>query len=112
MICFTVIFGVLLFIIWITGRLLRRKSVEPPEPSSSLDKVGGTVLGLLEGLLLVSIISMDINFYPAPKNARSPLEDAVSYKVIKHIAPSIRDFTIMPFSALKNPPDKSETDDL
>jgi uncharacterized membrane protein required for colicin V production len=101
-ISFVIVFGVVLTIIWIAGAILIKRIAKPPQTSSSLNKIGGTVLGLVEGIFIVSVIIMCIDFYPAHNDARSPMEDAISYKFIKYIAPSIKDFTMNPVSRLRN----------
>lgn len=108
---FSVIFIVLITIIWVVGSLLRKKIARPSETSSSLSRIGGGFLGLLESILLISIIIMDINFYPASNGGKSPLEDTMSYKVIQQIAPSIEYFTIGPISRIKDISDISESEE-
>ncbi len=110
MICFIIVFGIILFIIWLVGAILSKR-ISKPQTSSGLDKVGGAILGLVEGVLIVSIIIMFIDFYPTPK-ARSPLEDAISYKAIKNIAPGIKDLTMRPISRIKHTDKKSKSDDI
>jgi hypothetical protein len=60
---------------------------------------------------MVSIIVMWVDFHPMSTEAYSPFENAISYKVVKHIAPSIRDFTIRPFSRFKEKSSTSESED-
>jgi len=110
MICFTAIFAIFLGIIWVVVFILKKVS-KPPETSSSLSKIGGTILGIAEGVLIVSIIIMGISFY-SPPIIQSPLENAVSYRVIKQIAPGIKDFTVAHIPSLKEETDVSESDDL
>ena len=112
MICFMTVFGVLALTLWIAEHMIRKRMWEPPETSNSLNKVGGIILGLLEGILIMSIITMGIEIYDVPDNARSPLEDAASYKAIKPVAPSIRDFTLGPLSHLRKTGNSSEADDV
>jgi len=110
MICFTAIFVIFLAIIWVAAFILKRVS-NPPETSSSLSKIGGTILGIAQGILIVSIAIMGISFYPPPE-IQSPLEKAISYRVIKNIAPSIKDFTVRYIPRAKELPDESESDGL
>ena len=110
MACFIAIFGIVLTAIWVVGSILIKRMANPPKTSSSLDKIGGIVLGFVEGILIVSLIIMIIDFHPTPK-AHSPLENAVSYKIIKNIAPSIKDFTMRPISRLKHNSAESTSDE-
>jgi len=99
MICFTTIFAASLAIIWALGSVVKKFS-KGPETSSILSKIGGTVLGLVEGILIVSIVIMDIGFY-FPPETQSSLEGAVFYNTVKHIAPAIKEFTVGHISRLE-----------
>ena len=110
MVCFTVIFAIFLGIIWVVIFILKRIS-KPLETSGSLSKIGGTILGIAQGVLIVSIIIMAIGLYSLPE-IQSPLENAVSYRIIKQIAPGIKDFTVGHISSLKEESDALESDDL
>ena len=99
---FTSLFCMLAIIVWLTGVLVRKRIANPPQTDNTLSRIGGIVLGVLESVLLMSIIIMAIDFYPAENKARSPLEDTLSYKVIKNIAPSIESFTTGPIERLKD----------
>ena len=110
MICFTAIFAIFLSILWVLTSTLKKIS-KLPETSGSLSKIGGTILGAAAGILIVSIIIMVIGFYSLPE-IQSPLENAVSYRIIKQIAPGIKDFTVTHIPRLKADSDESESDDL
>ncbi len=111
MICFTTLFIAFLVTVWATGVFLRKRVSRESDSDSGLSRIGGGALGLLEGVLLISIAIMDINFYAVPDGTKSPLEDAVTYKVIKHVAPGIEYFTISPFSRLKDISDGTTADE-
>ena len=110
-ICFTTFFIAFLVTIWATSVFLKKRISREYVSDSGLSRIGGGVLGLLEGVLLISIAIMDINFYTVPDGAKSPLEDALTYKVIKHVAPGIEDFTISPISHLKDISDGTTADE-
>ena len=109
MITFIAIFVILLFILWLIGAIVGKR-ISKPESKSKLSKIGGIVLGLAEGVLVVSVIIMVVNFHSSSHEVQSPLEDAVSYKAVEPIAPSIRDFTTRSFSFLKKTSSKPEPD--
>ncbi len=111
MLCFTVILAVLFSAVWAAEIILRKKISQTTKAGSILSKVGGVTLGLLEGILLMSIMIMAVEFYPSSEGAKYPFEDAASYKVIKQIAPSIKEYTVRPVSMLKDMSDGSELDD-
>ena len=111
MLCFTIILGVLFASVWATEIILRKKMTQTTKAGSVLSKVGGVTLGLLEGTLLISIMIMTVEFYPAPDEAKYPFEGASSYNVIKQVAPSIKDYTVRPVSMLKDISNGSESDD-
>ena len=108
MLCFTVILIIFVVAMWAVEIILRKKITQDEQTGSVLSKVGGVTLGLLEGILLISIMIMDVGFYPTPEGVKYPFEDAVSYKVIKQVAPSIKDFTVKPVSMLKDISDGTE----
>jgi uncharacterized membrane protein required for colicin V production len=110
MICFTVIFAIFLAMIWVLVFTVKKVS-KPPETSSSLSRIGGAILGVAQGTLIVSIIIMGISFY-SPPIIQSSLENAISYRVIKQVAPGIKDFTVERIPSLKEEADVSESDDL
>ena len=112
MLCFVVIFVVFVAAIWVIEIILRKKLSQAEKTSSVLSKTGGVTLGLLEGILIISIMIMAVEFYPTPEGAKYPFEGAVSYKFIKQIAPGIKDFTVRPVSALKDISDGSKPEDL
>jgi uncharacterized membrane protein required for colicin V production len=112
MLCFSVILIIFLVAMWAVEIILRKKITPDEKTGSVLSKVGGVTLGLLEGILLISIMIMDVEFYPTPEGAKYPFEGAVSYKVIKQVAPSIKDFTVKPVSMLKDISDGTEIDDM
>ena len=112
MLCFVIIFAVFVAAIWAIEIILRKKLSQTTKAGSVLSKAGGVTLGLLEGILIISIMIMAVEFYPTPEGAKYPFEGAVSYKFIKQIAPSIKDFTVSPVSMLKEISDGSEPEDL
>lgn len=112
MLCFVFIFVILVAATWATEILLRKKLSHDAKASSSLSKVGGVTLGLLEGILIISILIMAVEFYPTPEGAKYPFEGAISYKVIKQIAPSIKDFTVKPVSVLKEMSNGTKPEEL
>ena len=99
-------------VIWAIEIILRKKLSHDAKASSALSKIGGVTLGLLEGILIISILIMAVEFYPTPKGAKYPFEGAVSYKAIKQVAPSIKDFTVKPVSVLKDMSDGKEPEEL
>jgi uncharacterized membrane protein required for colicin V production len=111
MFCFAFIFVILVGAIWATEIILRKKLSHDTKASSALSKVGGVTLGLLEGILIISILIMAVEFYPTPEGAKYPFEGAVSYKAIKQVAPSIKDFTVRPVSVLKDMSDGTKPGD-
>ena len=114
MVCFTALLGVLIAILWLIGVFVKKRVAKPPETDSSLSRMGGTVLGLLEGAFVISIIIMIINFYPVDSDAKSPAESpfehTLSYKVVGQMAPSIESLIARPVSHLKNATNGAETD--
>ena len=108
-ITFTTIFIIFLVLLWLVGAIVGKR-IAKPETRSGLSRIGGTILGLAEGILIVSTIIMVVNFHSTSQEVRSPLEDAISYKAVEPIAPSIRDFSIKPFPFLKDIPKKSESE--
>ena len=110
-VCFATLFGAILSAMWTTEIVLKRRISKVSDPNSGLNKMGGCVLGLLEGILIISIAIMGINFYPIPDGAKPPLEDAISYELIKQVAPGIEYFTLSPFSRLKDISERLESDD-
>jgi len=112
MLCFTVILAVLFSAVWAAEVILRKKISQTTKAGSILSKVGGVTLGLLEGILLISIMIMAVEFYPSSDGAKYPFEGAASYKVIKQVAPSIKEYTVRPVSMLKDISNGSEPDDL
>ena len=109
MICFTGIFAIFWAIIWVVALILKKIST-PLQTSSYLSKIGGTILGLVEGTLVVSIVIMGISFYSLPE-IQSPLENAISYRMVKQVAPGIKDFTVGHIPRLKKT-DALESDNL
>ena len=95
-ICFIIIFIVSLTVIWVLMALIVRNTPPSPEGVQALSRVVGITSGLIEGILIVSIITMGISIYFAPSDVSSPFEGAISYRAIRQIAPAIRDFTINP----------------
>ena len=108
-ICFTTLFVALLVTMWAAGVFLRRRVAKDPDASNGLSRAGGGILGLLESILIISIIIMVVNFYPIPEGTKFPLEGAISYKIIKYIAPGIETFTIGPISRIKDAADMPDS---
>lgn len=111
LICFTVLFAVFLSTIWTIGVVLRRRLSKTSDPDSSANRVGGAALGLLECVLLISIVIISVNFYPISEDTKSPMEKSISYKAIKYVAEGIESFTIAPLSRLKDVSNLSEPDE-
>ncbi|MBD3181604.1 hypothetical protein GF312_04875 [Candidatus Poribacteria bacterium] len=95
-IIFILLFGLFMVIIWFIMAMLINRIVNPPENATGLDRAGGTAMGVIEGILIVSIIIMGIDLYFSPMGAKSPLEKGISYNFIEPIAPAIKNFTIKP----------------
>ena len=110
MLCFTVIFVVSLIMMWAIAVVVRRVS-NSAETSGSFNKTVGAILGLLEGILILSILIMIVNLYPVPPEARAEREKSFSYKTVRHIAPAIKDYTISPFLRIKKLAEGSKTED-
>ena len=98
-ICFTIIFLALTAAIWGIGIALK-DILKPPRTSGTLNKVGGTVIGVLEGTLLVSVVIMVLSLY-FPADIQSALESATYYKTVKQVAPAIKEFTVGHISSLE-----------
>ena len=101
--CFAIIFLLLLAATWAAEMILRRKISESPQTGERPSRIGGIILGLLQGILILSIIYMNIDFFPvSDEDSSSHLEHAFSHKLMKHVAPDIKNFTLSPVSHLKN----------
>jgi len=116
-ICFATLFAIFLSVVWTTGVVLRKRISKTSDPDSSANRVGGAALGLLESVLLISIVIMGVDLYPASEDAKSPMESSISYKAIKYVAQGMESFTMAPLSRLKDisnlsEPDKSESDEF
>lgn len=96
-ICFSIIFIILFAITQIINFLLMRllRLVEPKGISS---RIIGTIFGTVEGILIISIVIMNIAFFPV----KPPLKDMVFYKTMKNIAPGVVDVTIGHIPYLKD----------
>jgi membrane protein required for colicin V production len=92
MICFIAVFTIFFVMVWVLVAILKKVS-KPLQTSSRLSKIGGTVLGITEGILIISIVIMVIGFYSVPET-QSPLESAVSYRAVKQVAPGIKHLTM------------------
>jgi len=110
-ICFTTLFIALLVTMWSAGIFLRKRVAKASDADSGLSRAGGCLLGLLESVLILCIIFLVIGFYPVPIGVEFPLEGAISYRVIKYIAPGIETFTVGPISRLKNVADIPDSDE-
>ena len=110
-ICFTVLFIVIMVMVWLISVFVKKRIAKPSEIDSSLSRIGGIILGLLEGALIVSIIIMVVNFYPVENDAETPLEHTLSYKVMRHIAPGMEYMVSGPFSRLKEAANSAKTDE-
>ena len=116
LICFAVLFAIFVSTIWTIGVVLRRHISKTSDPDSSASRAGGAALGLLECVLLISIVIIGIGFYPISEDTRSPMEKSISYKAIKYVAEGMESFTHSPLSRLKDisnlsEPDESESDE-
>lgn len=53
-------------------------------------RVIGAILGIIEGIFLVSIVMMNVSFYPK----EIIIKNSVSYKVLKNVAQDVNSFTL------------------
>ncbi len=104
MVAFAGIFVILITTIWLIWAIMSKK-ISKPETSSKVSKISGTILGLAEGILIISIVIMIISFHPGYDRAQINFKDSISYKTIEPIAPGIRSLTIGPISQLKETSD-------
>ncbi len=104
MIAFAGIFVIFIVIVWLIWAIMSKR-ISKPETSSRVSKISGTILGLAEGTLLISIVIMIISFHPEYDKAQIDFKNAVSYRTIEPIAPGIRSLTIGPISQLTEIPD-------
>ncbi len=104
MIAFAGIFVIFIATIWLVWAILSKR-ISKPETSSRMSKISGTILGLAEGILLVSIVIMIVSFHPGYDRAQLDFKSSISYKTIEPIAPGIRSLTIGPISQLTESPD-------
>jgi hypothetical protein len=81
------------------------KRISKPETSSRVSKISGTILGLAEGILMISIVIMIVSFHPGYDRAQIDFKNTISYRTIEPIAPGIRSLTIGPISQLTENPD-------
>ena len=110
-ICFAILFVIFLSTIWTIGVVLKRRVSKTSDPDSSANRMGGAALGLLESVLLISIVIMGVNLYPVSEDAKSPMEDSISYRAIKYVAQGMESFTMPPLSRLKDISNLSEPDE-
>jgi uncharacterized membrane protein required for colicin V production len=101
MISFIFIFGLIIVLIWLIGAIVIKRISKPPPTGNALDKIAGIILGVIEGVLITSIIIMCINFYPGSSETSLPMENSITYRFVKSIAPSIKNFTMGPISRLR-----------
>ncbi len=88
-ICFSIMFVLFSSILKVFNILIiRLLTTFISEGMSS--RVIGTILGIIEGIFLASIVMMNISFYPKEIN----LKNTVSYKITKNIAKDMSDFTL------------------
>ena len=111
MICFTALFCALIVMVWLISVFVKKRVAKPPEVESSLSRIGGTVLGLIEGALIVSIIIMVVNFYPVEDGAETPLGHTLSYKVLRNLAPGMESIVSRPLKHLKETADGTKADE-
>jgi len=104
MIAFAGVFVIFIVIIWLIWAIMSKR-ISKPETSSKVSKISGTILGLAEGILVISIVIMILSFHPGYDRAELEFKDTVSYKAIEPIAPGIRSLTIGPISQLTESPD-------
>lgn len=105
MIAFAGIFVIFIATTWLIWAIMSKR-ISKPETSSKVSKISGTILGLAEGILLISIVIMIISFHPGYDRAQLGFKNTISYKTIEPIAPGIRSLTIGPISQLTESPDK------
>jgi uncharacterized membrane protein required for colicin V production len=101
MICFGIIFVVCIVVVWLISVFVKKRVAKPSQTTSGLSKIGGWILGLLEGVLIISIVIMAISFYHKPEDDKPLLEDTLSYRVLKFVAPSMETFGTGPIARLK-----------
>jgi uncharacterized membrane protein required for colicin V production len=104
MIAFAGIFVIFIVTIWLIWAIMSKR-ISKPETSSRVSKISGTILGLAEGILMISIVIMIISFHPRYDRAQLEIKNTISYKAIEPIAPGIRSLTIGPISQLTESPD-------
>lgn len=104
MIAFIAIFVIFIVVVWLIWAIMSKR-ISKPETSSRMSKISGTILGLAEGILLISIVIMIISFHPGYDNAQIDFKNTASYRAIEPIAPGIRSLTIGPISQLTETPD-------
>jgi uncharacterized membrane protein required for colicin V production len=104
MTAFVGIFVIFIVTIWLIWAIMSKR-ISKPETSSRVSKISGTILGLAEGVLVISIVIMIISFHPRYDNAQLEIKNTISYKAIEPIAPGIRSLTIGPISQLTEIPD-------
>lgn len=91
-ICFSIIFILFSAILKVLNILIIRlltTFISEGTPS----RIIGTVLGIIEGVFLASIVMMNVSFYPK----EITLKNSVSYKLMKNIAQDINRFTMTYF---------------
>jgi len=114
-VCFTILFAILLSAMWTTGVIIKKRVSKPTGPNSNANRIGGAALGLLEVILLLSIVIMDVNLYPVSGGTKSPLDGAISYRAVRYVAQGMESFTIVPLARLRevsrlSEPDESESE--
>ena len=93
--CFITIFVLVFAAAWAVEIVLRRKISESPGGRKKPSRIGGIILGLFQGILLLSILYMNVDFFPASdRGGTSRLEDAFSHKLVRHVAPGIKDLSV------------------
>ena len=93
--CFITIFVLVFAAAWALEILLRRKISESPGGKKKASRASGIIFGVFQGILLLSIIYMNVDFFPeSQQEGTSHLENVFSHKLVKHVAPGIKDFSI------------------
>lgn len=92
LICFSILFVIFSAILKVLNILIIRlltTFISEGTPS----RIIGTILGIIEGIFLTSIVMMNISFYPK----EITIKNSVSYKLTKNIAQDVNNFTMRYF---------------
>lgn len=111
--CFAAVFFAVWLLTWVVRVLLKavlRKRLSKSSQTmgtmgtmGKLSKIGGVIIGILNGVLIISIFFMYIDFYPEHTRILSLFESSFSYKVIGQVAPSIKEFTVRNIFRMESP---------